>query len=318
MHTIPEMFAELRGIAGDPIVQINHPRSQLTGYFASLKLNPVDATRIPQDPPNIPTLPAAIYSDWAGDFDAMEVNGNLGDVTQYTDAGRAQLDQLAKNDATNVPVLADYFALLGAGMKIVAMGNSDTHHLDEGVGYPRNFLTVGKDDPASVSSDDVKHAIRAQASAVGEGCLLELYVDGARAQGVAQMISASDAASGITIKLQAPPYVTPGDLEVYVNGIARTFTATSTSITLDDANGALSVPVSNAQASDPVVRVNHGLVGLPTAEGDLVVVVLSKGGTGLAPTGRGSAFCYSAPLYVDSDGDGVFTPWLAETQNVKP
>ncbi|HEY4220997.1 MAG TPA: hypothetical protein VGO62_06635, partial [Myxococcota bacterium] len=110
----------------------------------------------------------------------------------------------------------------------------------------------------------------------------------------------------------------PGTLEIYVNGIARPFTASATALTLDDAVGTLTPNPSDAASPDPIVRVNHPIVGLPTTEGDLVVVVLSKNGTGLGPTGGGAAFCYSAPLYVDVDGDGAFTPWLAATQTLAP
>ncbi len=316
--TVPEMFADVRAAAGDPIIQINHPRSQLTGYFASLTLDPTTASRIPRQPPSIPTFPATIYSDWAGDFDAMEVNGSLGDVNLFTEDGRAALAGLAHSNATNVPVLADYFALLGAGMKIVAMGNSDSHHIDGGVGYPRNFLTIGTDDPAVVTGDDAKRAIRAQQNAVGEGCLLELYVDGQRRQGIAQMITAADL-DRVSVKLQAPPHVTPGALELFANGVARPLDVGPDAVVVDDA-GALDAPVAAAAGSltDDVARVNHPLSGLPTGEGDLLVVAVSKGGSGLAPTGGGSVFCYSAPLYVDVDGDGAFTPWLSDTQDVTP
>ncbi|HEY4222388.1 MAG TPA: carboxypeptidase regulatory-like domain-containing protein, partial [Myxococcota bacterium] len=160
--TVPEMFADVRALAGDPIIQINHPRSSLTGFFATVTLDPTTATLLPHTDAPLPTLPATIYTAWPTDFDAMEVNGNLGDATQFTDDGRAALAHLAQTSPTDVPVLADYFALLGAGMKVAAMGNSDSHHLDSGVGYPRNFLTVNKDDPAQTTGDDAKIAIRAQ------------------------------------------------------------------------------------------------------------------------------------------------------------
>lgn len=316
MKTVPEMFSDVRAAAGDPILQINHPRSTLTGYFLSMLLDPVDASLIPRAPPSIPTFPATIYQEWAGDFDALEVNGNLGDVALFS-ADRSALAALANDDASNVPVLADYFALLGAGMKVVAMGNSDTHHLDEGVGYPRNFLDVATDDPAAVTADMMRDAIRSQRSSVGEGCLLELLVDGVRTAGVGRMLDGA-APAAISVRLQAPPHVTPGVFELYVNGIARRFSADTDSIVLDEATGALSTAVSSFAGPDEVARLDHALIGLPTQEGDLVVVVVSKGGTGLDPTGGGAALCYSAPLYVDVDGDGAFTGWHADTQQVLP
>lgn len=319
LKTVPEMFSDVRAAAGDPILQINHPRSTLTGYFLSLLLNPADASRLPREPPGLPTFPPTIYEDWAGDFDALEVNGNLGDVSLFT-ADREELRDRAENDPGNVPVLADWFALLGAGMRVSAMGNSDSHHLDEGVGYPRNFLEVGTDDARDVTPEMLRTTIRSQHTSVGEGCLLELLVDGSRSSGADRMIALAAARDDVTVRLQAPPHVTPGSLEVYVNGIARKVRASSGAreLALDDVDGALSNSVTAIGTGGAVQRIAHAIVGLPEDEGDLVVVVVSKNGSGLAPTGGGAALCYTAPLYVDVDGDGAFTGWNASTQEVLP
>ena len=116
-------------------------------------------------------------------------------------------------------------------------------------------------------------------------------------------------------RLQAPRHVTPGDLEGYVNGIAQPLLASADGLFIDS-TGTLSPPVSDAASADPIVRVDHLLSGLPTDQGDLAIMVLSKNGRGLAPPGGGSAFCFSGALYVDVDGDGSWTPWLAATQQV--
>ncbi len=312
MKTIPQTFADVRAAAGDPILQINHPRSSMAGYFASLPIDPTTATRIARAAPSIATLPADVYQAWAGNFDAIEVNGNLGDVSLFTAERKAELSTLANQSAFDVPVLADYFAMIGAGKKVAATGNSDTHRRDNGVGYPRSFLTVGKDDPSTVTPDDLRTAIRAQRTAVGEGCLLELFADGERKQGLEQLVAAN---ALVRAKLQAPRHVTPGDIEVYVNGIAQPLLVSADGLFIDVA-GTLAPPVSDAAAADPIVRIDHPLSGIPTDQGDLAIVVVSKNGRGLAPTGGGSAFCFSGALYVDVDGDGAWAPWLAATQQV--
>lgn len=312
MKNIRQTFADIRAAAGDPVIQINHPRSQMAGYFGSLPIDPTTAARIARDAPSIETLPADVYSAWSGDFEAIEVNGSLGDVTLYTAERRAELSAMANDAAFDVPVLADWLAMIGAGKKVSATGNSDTHRLNNGVGYPRTFLTIDKDDPSTVTGDDLRAALRAQRTAIGEGCLLELYADGARRQGVEQLTSAGAA---LTAKLQAPQHVTPGRFEVYVNGLARPIVLDADGIHLDAA-GVLSPSVSDAAGTDAVVRVDHAISGLPTDEGDLAVVVVSKGGSGLSPTGGGSVFCFSGALYLDVNGDGAWTPWLAATQQV--
>lgn len=314
MKNIPTTFADVRAAAGDPVIQINHPRSQGAGYFGSLPFDPTNATLLARDPPTIASLPADVYSAWSGDFEAIEVNGSLGDATLFTAERRAELAALAASSAFDVPVLADWFGMIGAGKKVAATGNSDSHRKNGGVGYPRSFLTVDQDDPSALTPDHLRTALRAQRSAVGEGCLLELFVDGARRQGADQLTTPG---GEVRARLQAPTHVTPGRLEVYVNGVVRPIIVDADGVHLDPA-GELSVPVSHAAATDAVVRVDHALGGLPTDEGDLAVVALSRGGSGLPPTGGGSAFCFSAPLYLDVDGDGAWTPWLAGTQQVVP
>lgn len=312
MKNIRQTFADIRAAAGDPVIQINHPRSQMAGYFGSLPIDPTTAARIARDPSSLQTLPADIYSAWSGDFEAIEVNGSLGDVTLYTAERKAELSAMANDAAFDVPVLADYFAMIGAGKKVSATGNSDTHRLNNGVGYPRTFLTVDKDDPSAVTGDDLRAAVRAQRTAVGEGCLLELFADGGRRQGMEQLVSST---AQLKARLQAPPHVTPGRFELYVNGIARPLVLDGAGVHRDAA-GALSPSVADAAGTDAVVRLDHVLRGLPTDEGDLAVVAVSKGGSGLSPSGGGSVFCYSGALYLDVDGDGAWTPWLAATQQV--
>ncbi len=314
MKNIPTTFADVRAAAGDPIIQINHPRSQMAGYFGSLPIDPTTAARIARDAPGIETLPADIYSAWSGDFEAIEVNGSLGDVTLFTAERRAELSAMANDAAFDVPVLADWLAMIGAGKKVAATGSSDSHRRNGGVGYPRSFLSVDTDDPGALTPDHLRSALRAQRSAVGEGCLLELFVDGARRQGMDQLVALG---GEVKARLQAPTHVTPGRFELYVNGLARPLVLDADGVHLD-ASGELSPPVSHAGSSDAVVRIDHALSGLPTDEGDLAVVALSKNGSGLSPTGGGSAFCFSAPLYLDVDGDGAWTPWLASTQQVVP
>jgi hypothetical protein len=77
----------------------------------------------------------------------------------------------------------------------------------------------------------------------------------------------------------------------------------------------LSLPLAGVAGDLPTARLDHALTGLPL-DVDSVVVAISRGGQGLAPTGGGETICVSPPLYVDADGDGRFTPWLAATEQV--
>ncbi len=319
LKNIPTVFADARSAAAgddDAIVQINHPRAGITGYFTSLRLNPVDATRFVQAPPRYTTLPADIYSAWAGNFDAVEVNGNLGTAAQFTRDAQPALATLADQHPSDVPSLADYFALLGAGMTVSAVGNSDSHQLNEGVGYPRNFLFVPNDDVTQITAPVLKAAIRAQRVAVGEGCVAQLQVDGVARMGQAELTPTLNVDARFVVL--APSFVSVGSVEVYVNGVVQPLVAQGQDIAID-ATGVLSLPLADPPAPRPTKRTNARLLGLAdVATSDAVVVVLARDGAGLQPTGNGAVFCFTPPLYLDADGDGAWTPYLALTQTIAP
>ncbi len=312
LKTLPEMFADIRAAADtDAIIQLNHPRSSGTGVLASMKLDPSDAHRIARPPPDLKSLPPSIYDAWSPEFDAIEVNTNLGSPELFNVDGSA-LAALADNDPTAVPVLADWFALLGAGLPVAAMGNSDSHKIDEGVGYPRTFLFTGSDDPTTLGVNELQDVIRAQRTAIGEGCLLTLDVDDVPRMGRADLLTRGDG-DRLVARLQAPPQVTVGRLEIYVNGIAQQLSVDDGVISVDAA-GVLSLALEGITAAGSE-RLKHQLALLPLGE-DAVVVAVSRGGSGLDPTGGGEVVCVSPAAYVDGDGDGGFSPWLAATEQV--
>jgi hypothetical protein len=312
--TVPEMFRDIRAGGGggnsDILIQLNHPRSGLTGVLASMVFDPTDGARLPRDPPNLATLPPTVYADWSPAFDAIEVNTNFGDVGLYTPAGKATLKALAAENTTSVPVLADWFGMMNAGLPIAAMGNSDSHGMNGAVGYPRTFLFVGGDDPIAVDEALLRQTIRAQRTTIAEGCFITLLADDALHMGAGDLVAADRT---MTVRLQAPPHVTVGRLELYVGGTVQPLTGDATSLSLDDA-GLVSLPLDGVAAAG-VERLRHAVDNL-RIDSDSVVVAVSRGGTGNAPTGGGEVVCVSPPLYVDGDGDGVFTPPFAATEQV--
>lgn len=116
---VTDIFAALRALAPDLVVQVNHPRSSDSGYF------------------NLAGLPAAADQPLPATldlgFDAVEVlNGK-------------RVDDFER-------VLADWLGLLARGHAITAMGGSDSHAVyGQEAGYPRVWLALG-DAPAAVTS----------------------------------------------------------------------------------------------------------------------------------------------------------------------
>ena len=110
-----DLFAEIRArkLTPSPILQINHPRTGITGYFDQLGFDA--KTGAGKDPGYDP------------DFDALEVwNG--------------------RNVDSREKVLADYFALLRTGHPVTATADTDTHGIiGQEAGYPRTYVRVGDD-----------------------------------------------------------------------------------------------------------------------------------------------------------------------------
>lgn len=308
--TVPELFSDLRKMAGDPIIQINHPRGGI-GFFATMGLDPTHAQLFPKDLATIPTFPPTVFQDWSSDFDTIEVNGSLGHASYFTPQGRQALFELARDHAHDVPVLADYFALLGAGMRVAATGVSDSHRENVGVGYPRTFVFVDEDDPQHVDGNLIRDALRHQQAGIGLGCLIELRVNDQLRMGYSQPISAAELGQ-IRVRLQAPPFVSLNNLEIYVNGQARALHLQDDTV-VATGEGGLSLPLSGL-GQDEIVRLNAPLRELGDDE-DAVIIAIARGGTGLWPSAPSSPFCVSAPLYVDRSSDG-WIPWLAEQQTL--
>jgi hypothetical protein len=312
--TVPEMFRDIRAGGGggnsDILIQLNHPRSGLTGVLSAMVFDPTDGARLPRDPPNLATLPPTIYSDWSPAFDAIEVNTNLGDVSLYTVEGKTALKALAADNATSVPVLADWLGLMNAGLATAAMGNSDSHNVNGPVGYPRTFLFVDNDDPAVVDEALLKTTIRAQRTAIAEGCFITLLADDALHMGASDVVAAD---ATVTVRLQAPLHATVGRLELYVGGTVQNLVGDVDSLSIDD-GGVVSLPLDGLTGAG-IERLRHTVDNLVIGS-DSVVVAVSRGGSGLAPTGGGEVICVSPPLYIDGDGDGRFTAPFGATEQV--
>lgn len=311
--TAPEMFAFLRERAQDPIIQVNHPRGGTAAFFSAMRLNPVDATRHDRDPTTLATLPPNIYEEWSSNFEALEVDGDIGALETYRPEADADVSERADRDPGSIPAFADYLALLGAGLKVAAMGNSDSHHFNQGIGYPRSYVRVGQpndSDASALSQDTVRTAIRAQAVSIANGCLITLVdANQAAPMGADEAVATAD---GLRVKVQAPPHAQVDTVELFINGRVQPLTFEDGTLTVVD-DGALRAPVA---ASEAVTRVDAPIAGIPSGDNDLVIIATAHGAGGLAPTGGSRVYCISAPVYVDRGASG-FVGWLEDTQTIR-
>jgi hypothetical protein len=186
-----EIFAAARAAAPrdrDRVVQVNHPRMGSIGYFELLHLDPdnLDGWR----------RRAPLFDS---SFDAIEVfNGD-----DYA--------ELAHVEAC----LRDWYALLNAGLRITATGNSDSHKLTyHEAGVPRNFVRIGSDSPAEFDEATFIEAVRRGKVVVSSGPFVRL------ASGAAEV--GDDVAPGsdveVHVRVDAPPWVDVSSVDLVRRG----------------------------------------------------------------------------------------------------
>jgi hypothetical protein len=169
------------------VVQLNHPRTGSIGYFELLHFDPRDVAGWKAGSPLAET-----------GFDAIEVfNGD-----HYAD----------------VPVveglMRDWYALLDAGIRVTATGNSDSHKLAyHECGVPRNLVLVGDDDPSRFDPARFVDAVRAGHVVVSSGVLVRLDVSG---KGPGDTAAAGEQEVRVTV--DAPPWVDVSRVELVRRG----------------------------------------------------------------------------------------------------
>ncbi|PKN56864.1 MAG: hypothetical protein CVU56_13845 [Deltaproteobacteria bacterium HGW-Deltaproteobacteria-14] len=267
---IPELFARLRALDGERVLQINHPRSDnLKGYFANLQLDPWALT----------TAERPVPADW----DALEINAELGDPSDYTPAGWQALRTRA-TDA--VPVMADWFGLLNSGRAVCGVANSDCHDPGDGCGWPRTYLRAG-DDPALLTDDDIVHAVKGQHAVGSRGIWLTVTANGEARMGHDELV---DGASAVALRAvaEAPAWVTVTQVELYANGVF----------------------VESRAATPPAAGETTWLDTTfdLTPTRDTWYVVVARGPSPSQPVFGGGAFAFTNPVYVDVDGSGFTAP----------
>jgi hypothetical protein len=182
----PEVFGHVHSLPEDPVLIVNHPRGTgIGGFFSAANYDGVKDTGDP--------------ALWSHDFDAVEV---------FNDS------DFEKNRGASV---ADWFALLNHGHRVIAVGSSDSHHLRTSpVGYPRTCMVFGHDDPKQLSALIVRDAIRSGMSTVSGGLTMTVTGPGGERPGETAVAPSGTATFLVTV--EAPSWIAADSLEIIVNG----------------------------------------------------------------------------------------------------
>jgi hypothetical protein len=178
-----DIFKQVNALPEKPVLVVNHPYSDgFQGYFGQAAFDRASTTGTPEL--------------WSDEFAAIEVfNGS-----DFED--------------NRVRSVASWFALLNAGKTYWAVGNSDSHRQRTSpVGYPRNCLAFGHDDPQKLTPENVRDVLKAGASVVNGGLSMKVAgPDGTGPGGKSQ-------AGKYTVTIAAPSWLSASSLEVIVDGV---------------------------------------------------------------------------------------------------
>lgn len=185
----PKLLARARAAppAEAKIAQINHPRMGDIGYLELLRFDPRDVARWHADSPLAET-----------GFDAIEVfNGDH--YARITEVERC---------------LSDWYALLDAGIRMTATGNSDSHKITyHEAGTPRNLVEIPDDDPAHFDRARFVDAVRRGHVVVSSGPLVRLTVDG---RGPGESVAPGERRISVTV--DAAPWVDVTAVDLVAHG----------------------------------------------------------------------------------------------------
>jgi len=183
-NTPAQTFAKAHSLPEKPIVIVNHPRSEgFGGYFSAAKYNR-----------NTNTGDERLWND---QFEAIEV---------FNDSS------LEDNRDASV---ADWFAFLNLGKKMVAVGSSDSHHLRTSpVGYPRTCLYFGHDDLKKLTPTGVRDVVASGNAVVSGGLFMTVTGPGGERPGQ----TVKGATAEFSIVIESPSFVGAVSLETIVNG----------------------------------------------------------------------------------------------------
>ena len=182
-----DIFAEVRKNPSPFVLQINHPRTNITGYFDQMHFDPATGT--------------STDAEYDPGFDAVEVwNGRNVD-------GREK-------------VLKDFLGLVANGHPVTPTADTDTHGIvGYEAGYPRTYVrvaTAGALDTwdAGRSADLVKGVREARDVVLTNGPFLRVSANGAPIGGVVKLLRGARKSVNVKVHVESAPWVKVDTLEI--------------------------------------------------------------------------------------------------------
>ena len=263
-----DVLADLRARPGERVVQLNHADYPGVRQHPRGFFTHLGSVGAPFDP----TVPLTAAPN--------RVLIEPDPATGIRDIDFDALEALNGEVLGGYPALReDWFALLRQGHMLTATANSDSHGLPSVVATPRNYVSVADDRIARFDATGFVRAVKAGRTYGTTGPLLDVRLDEARPGD-----SHRGRAGTLRVRVQAAPWVPLDELRVFVDG--RVVDRRSIAAPAD-----VSVPLRFPADAFVTVEV----------EG-------TAGATYAAVLPDFTPFAFTNPIFVDADGDGLWTP----------
>lgn len=256
-HALTDWVALVDGIraAGARVVILNHPRwpDRERGPFGVFGLDAFTGART---------------GDVPFRFDAMEL------VNATNEHEDPEL------------LLADWFALLNRGERILAAGSSDSHTVGDPVGQGRTYVASPGDDPRDLDVDALCDALLAGRASVSLGLFADVRVAGRAHAG--DLLPVAGGELPVELRVAAPGWVQPREARLYLDG------------------GLVAVaPLPGSEGRPTDLRLPLRVTP-PAHDAWLVAVVVGDGVEGpWWRTLNPYTFAATNPVWLDADGDGA-------------
>jgi len=241
-RTPDEIFNSIRDLGinrEETIVQVNHPRDTILGYFNQFVWDQDDAVALGQSDPllgvNVANYPNFAKENFSLDFDAIEVfNGKrfeylhnyvipdplppppLADPVEYPSLVPGTVMRDFRGNIAFPGVIEDWFQLLRLGHRHAGVANSDSHTpvYDE-AGYPRSYVRAASDVPGRLGTSEMVRSIRAMDVVLTNGPFIAFDVEGA---GMGALATANAGQVHVKGEVRTAPWVRPDTLIIFENG----------------------------------------------------------------------------------------------------
>jgi hypothetical protein len=262
-----ELLHNIRSVTGAKVVTLNHPRD-------------VHQNFTPFGPDHFNASTGEFKGEPRFDCDAIEV------VTSA--AMQSDIMQLYR----------DWFALLNRGVRVAAIGASDTHHVSEFIlGQSRTYAVSSARTPSAIDVNEVCASYRAGRLLVSMGLLANMKVN--------DRFSVGDLATelgneiSVSVEVLGPSWVNADRVELYANGVKVREQAIAATKQPQKANVIWTLPRPKhdvhlvAIATGPGVTGPYWEISHPYQPSSKVLNLRVVGSTN--------------PIWIDGDNDGQFT-----------